>query len=137
MTKHYYRAHVTSVYDGDTITVDIDLGFGIVMHKQKIRLFGINTPEVRGAEKVEGKKVRDFVREIILAKDIEIQTIKSEKKGKYGRWLGTIYFNPNAGDENIILDASLQRGITGVDLTEWVCLNSLLVDLGMAEEVNY
>ena len=45
-----YRATVISVYDGDTITVDIDLGFGIVLRKQKLRLYGLNTPEVRGAE---------------------------------------------------------------------------------------
>ena len=84
-----YRATVVSVYDGDTVTVDIDLGFGIVLKKQKLRLYGLNTPEVRGAEKEEGKKVRDLVREKILDKQVTIKTYK-DKKGKYGRWLAEI-----------------------------------------------
>ena len=46
-----YKATVTKVYDGDTITVDFDLGFGIILKKQTIRLFGINTPEVREQRK--------------------------------------------------------------------------------------
>lgn len=84
-----YRATVVSVYDGDTVTVDIDLGFGIVLKKQKLRLYGLNTPEVRGTEKEEGKKVRDLVREKILDKQVIIKTYK-DKKGKYGRWLAEI-----------------------------------------------
>ena len=55
-----YCAKVVSVYDGDTITVDIDLGFGIVLKKQKLRLLGINTPEVRGAEKILGILIIGF-----------------------------------------------------------------------------
>jgi len=84
-----YKANVVKVYDGDTITVDIDLGFGIVLTNQVLRLYGINTPEVRGKEKEEGKKVRDLLREEILNKDITIRTIK-DKKGKYGRWLAIV-----------------------------------------------
>ena len=44
---YVYKAYVRSVYDGDTITVDIDVGFGITLTSQKIRLRGIDTPEVR------------------------------------------------------------------------------------------
>lgn len=91
-----YSAHVDSVYDGDTITCSIDLGFGVVMRKQKIRLFGINTPEVRGVQRPEGLKSRDALRERILDKDITLKTIR-DKKGKYGRYLGIIFIN----DENI------------------------------------
>ena len=65
-----YAAHVDKVYDGDTITCSIDLGFGIKMNKQKIRLFGINTPEVRGSEREQGLVSRDRLRERILDKDI-------------------------------------------------------------------
>ena len=54
-----YNARCTSVYDGDSITVDIDLGFNHWMLNQKIRLFGINTPEVRGAERPSGLIARD------------------------------------------------------------------------------
>ena len=75
-----YSATVVKVYDGDTITVDIDLGFGIVLRKQKIRLYGVNTPEVRGEEKELGKKVRDLLREKILGETIIVKTIKDKKR---------------------------------------------------------
>lgn len=137
MTKYYYKAHVTSVYDGDTITVDIDLGFGIVFRKQKIRLYGIDTPEVRGPEKEEGKKVRDLVRSLILDKDIEIQTFR-DSKGKYGRWLGTIHFEPTDEQKTLIAQlAASKEGYTNVEVFDTVCLNTLLLDLGMAELTDY
>ncbi len=91
-----YKATVTKVYDGDTITVDFDLGFGIVLKKQTIRLFGINTPEVRGTEKADGIISRDALRQRILGKQVIIKTSK-DKKGKYGRWLGEVFVK----DENI------------------------------------
>jgi micrococcal nuclease len=55
-----YRAKIISVYDGDTVTALVDLGFGIT-NKIKIRLKGINTPEVRGAERPEGIVSRDYL----------------------------------------------------------------------------
>ena len=85
-----YRAFVRKVYDGDTITVDIDLGFDVILKNQKIRLSKINTPEVRGKSREEGIKVRNIVRKRISNKWVIIKTTK-DKKGKYGRWLGTIY----------------------------------------------
>ena len=91
-----YRAKVIKVYDGDTVTVDIELGFNIVLHKQKIRLIGINTPEVRGPEKKEGIISRDALRKRILNKKVILKTYK-DKKGKYGRWLGEIWID----DESI------------------------------------
>ena len=91
-----YKATVIKVYDGDTITVDFDLGFGIVLKKQTIRLFGINTPEVRGTEKADGIISRDALRQRILGKQVVIKTSK-DKKGKYGRWLGEVFM----ADENI------------------------------------
>jgi micrococcal nuclease len=86
-----YQAHVTGVYDADTITVDIDLGFGIWMKKQKIRFAYIDAWEIRGEEREKGIIARDLVREWILDKDITIRTLK-DVKGKYGRWLGIILF---------------------------------------------
>ena len=86
-----YRAFVRRVYDGDTITVDIDLGFNIVAKNQKIRLLGINAPEIRGNSRKEGLKSRDFLREKISGKWIILKTQK-DKKGKFGRWLGRIFF---------------------------------------------
>jgi micrococcal nuclease len=85
-----YKAYVRKVYDGDTITVDIDLGFGVLLKNQKLRLLGINTPEVRGEQREEGLKVRDLVRERIANKWITIKT-ERDKRGKYGRWLATVF----------------------------------------------
>jgi len=91
-----YSAKVTKVYDGDTITVDFDLGFGIVLRKQKIRLLGINTPEVRGKSREQGLISRDRLRERIMGENVIIKTTK-DRKGKYGRWLGEVFIK----DENI------------------------------------
>jgi len=94
-----YRAIVTDVYDGDTITVTIDLGFKTFLHNQKIRLYGINTPEIRGEEVDKGQMVARFVKDEILHEEIELETIKDEKKGKFGRWLGIVHYkNGNLND---------------------------------------
>ena len=87
---YYYKANITAVYDGDTCTADIDLGLSTVRKGEKIRLSRINAPEVRGASRQEGLISRDFLRNLILDKEILIQTIK-DKKGKYGRYLGEIW----------------------------------------------
>ena len=100
--QYQYPALVVSVYDGDTITVNIDLGFGVELKKQKIRLYGINTPEIRGSSRDLGIISRDYVREKILDKNIMLQSIK-DKKGKYGRWLGIVL----TGDEKVNLNKEL------------------------------
>lgn len=91
-----YGAEVTDVYDGDTITANIDLGFHTWIHGEKLRLFGIDAPEMRGDEKPEGTKSRDWLRSVILDKAILIETVK-DKKGKYGRYLATLYIQTTSG----------------------------------------
>ena len=87
-----YRAFVRKVYDGDTVTVDIDLGFDVVLKAQKIRLTRINAPEVRGQERSEGLVSRDALRKKVLDRWITIKT-KKDKKGKFGRWLGELWID--------------------------------------------
>jgi micrococcal nuclease len=99
-----YNAYVTDVYDGDTITVDIDLGFGIKITNQKIRLFGINAPELKGKTKAEGIKSRDKLTKLILNKQVKIETIK-DKKEKYGRLLGKIWI-----EDTMVNDVLLKEG---------------------------
>ncbi len=85
-----YKAKITEVYDGDTFTFVVDLGFSITV-TEKLRLYGINTPEVRGKDKVLGFMVRDYVRDLILGKEVNI---KVYKKGKFGRYVAdVIYFD--------------------------------------------
>jgi micrococcal nuclease len=78
------------VYDGDTITVNIDLGLDVYLNKQKIRLLGINAPEMRGKDKARGIKSRDWLRSKIEERIIIIRIDDKKSKGKYGRWLGVI-----------------------------------------------
>lgn len=84
-----YKAIVTDVYDGDTVTVIISLGFDISF-KTKLRLYGIDTPEIRGEERPDGLVSRDWMREKVLNKEVIIQTYK-DRTGKYGRYLATIF----------------------------------------------
>lgn len=86
-----YKAKVISVYDGDTITIIIDLGFKI-SQEMKIRLSEIDAPELRGTTRELGLIARDYLRKLILNKDIKIITEK-DTQGKYGRYLATIYLN--------------------------------------------
>ena len=58
---YHYRAVVTDVYDGDTVTVDVDLGFHVWVHGEKIRLAHIDAPERKGATKAEGLASGDFL----------------------------------------------------------------------------
>lgn len=113
---YYYAAYVTDVYDGDTITVNIDLGMGIWRNGQTIRLWKVDTPEVRGATRAEGLRVRDMVRDLVLEQSVLVRTILdkrgTDRVGKYGRLLGEILV-PN------------KRGAL-------INVNDLLLGLGMA-----
>ena len=100
-----YKARCASVYDGDSITVDIDLGFNHWMLNQKIRLFGINTPEVRGSDRLGGLIARDRLRELIEGRDIILASHR-DRAGKYGRWLGTIYID-DININKLLLDEGL------------------------------
>lgn len=93
---YVYKAHVASVYDGDTCTVNIDLGLHTWIHEEKIRLARIDAPEIRGAEREQGIIARDYLRELILDRDIILNTIKDQKE-KYGRYLGEIWVKDDNG----------------------------------------
>jgi micrococcal nuclease len=92
-----YKAAVIRIVDGDTVIVDIDLGFGIWLREQSIRLAKINTPEIRGASKKAGLAAKDFLSSLILNKWVCIRTEKGQEK--YGRWLATILIEE---DKNLI-----------------------------------
>ena len=106
---YFYKAVVQSVYDGDTCTVDIDLGLHTWMHGEKVRLYRINAPEVRGAEREAGLLSRDFLRSQIEGKTVLIQTIK-DRKGKFGRYLAEIWLEGEAGSRVNVNDLLVQQG---------------------------
>ena len=93
-----YRSSLVKIIDGDTIDVDLDLGFAVVLKKQRIRLYGINTPESRTRDKEEklyGLAAKARLRELLEQADtITVKTaIDKKARGKYGRILGTIYID--------------------------------------------
>ncbi len=85
-----YRAYITAVYDGDTVTANIDLGMGVWKNKERLRLNRINAPEMRGERRAQGRISRDWLRSRILDEPVIIKTLH-DKKGKYGRYLAEIW----------------------------------------------
>ena len=92
----YRVKKVNKIVDGDTIDVDIDLGFA-VSFTQRVRLAGIDTPESRTTdlkEKALGLEVKEKLKkEIAAAKDIVIKTEKPDSSEKYGRILGWLFLD--------------------------------------------
>ena len=97
-----YRCKVVHIVDGDTVDVDIDLGFGVWLHKERVRLFGIDTPESRTRdleEKKYGLAAKEYVEEYLDAEVIMevspakaiLRTKQYDAKGKFGRILGDLY----------------------------------------------
>jgi len=89
---YLYKGIVKSVYDGDTMRVDIDLGFNMWIRNQKLRLAGVDTPEIRGEERPYGLVAKKFVTDrLSIGSPIYVLTEKDET-GKYGRYLATIFY---------------------------------------------
>ena len=89
-----YRAKVKRVIDGDTVDVDVDLGFGIWQNNERVRIMGIDTPESRTRNKIEkkfGLAAKGRLKSL-LGKTTVLQTTINKKgvdmKGKFGRILG-------------------------------------------------
>lgn len=93
-----YRARVVSIYDGDTVRLDIDLGFGIWIKDVKMRLADLNAPEISGLERPQGVASRDWLREQLPWGNLVLIETKKTARGtdtldKYGRYLVTIWLN--------------------------------------------
>lgn len=100
-----YKCKVTRVVDGDTVDIDIDLGFGVWLHKERVRVYGIDTPESRTRDKEEkkyGLAAKAFVKEFVKGSDIILRTKKYDAKGKFGRILGDIVVNRKSLSETMI-----------------------------------
>jgi len=107
-----YKAKVVKVIDGDTVDVDIDLGFGIILSDERVRIMGIDTPESRTRDKVEktfGLAAKDRLKEL-LGKTTVLQTQINKNgedmKGKFGRILGDFVSN----DQRMITDVLIEEG---------------------------
>lgn len=99
-----YKCNITRVVDGDTVDAEIDCGFDIIF-KSRIRLYGIDTPESRTRdldEKARGKLASQFIKDKISeAKLVKVKT-KLDKKGKFGRVLGSIIADDEDLNESMV-----------------------------------
>ena len=110
-TLYEYRAFVRSVYDGDSLRADVDLGFGAVLKKVPLRLAGLDAPEVKGEERPLGLPVRDALAGRVLGREVIIRTEK-DRTGKFGRYIATIWLD----GENMnqwLLDQGYAKPYTG------------------------
>ena len=113
-----YNCTIVKVIDGDTVDVDIDLGFGVWLKKQRIRLYGIDTPESRTRdleEKKYGLIAKAFVLACLPLGTTQTLTTVQDKTGKYGRILGKF----KAYDSD--LDA-------WVNMNQWMIVKHLAVE---------
>ena len=110
-----YRCAVLKVVDGDTVDVDIDLGFGVWVRNERVRIMGIDTPESRTSDRVEklfGKAAKERVIGL-LSGDVILKTQVdkngSDMKGKFGRILGDFIVEKN-GKEMMLTDVMIEEG---------------------------
>jgi micrococcal nuclease len=113
-----YRCKVLKVVDGDTVDVDIDLGFGIVLTDERVRIMGIDTPESRTSDKVEdvfGEAAKARVKELLHADDhailkTEVNKDGEDMKGKFGRVLGDFWVEEYEGQKRLLTDILIEEG---------------------------
>jgi len=104
-----YKAQVLKIVDGDTIDVDVELGFDVVLSNQRVRLYGIDTPESRTRnleEKFRGLLSKSRLQEQ-CPKGSKI-LLESKDRGKFGRILGILYHIDNT--EISINDRMIEEG---------------------------
>lgn len=118
-----YRCIIVRVVDGDTVDVDIDLGFGIWLKKQRIRLFGVDTPESRTRdleEKKYGLLAKEFVKSYLQKDSKQILQTKTDERGKFGRILGEFIVNDTTVNQLLIdtYNAVAYHGQSKEDIAE-------------------
>jgi len=111
-TQNEYDVHVVKVVDGDTVDVDIDLGFKIQLKDERVRIMGIDTPESRTSDEVEklfGLAAKNRLYSL-LEKDAKLITTEDkdgeDMKGKFGRILGDF----RAADGRLVTEIMIEEG---------------------------
>jgi len=107
-----YRVKILKVIDGDTVDVDIDLGFGVVLSDERVRIMGIDTPESRTRDKVEKKfglaskaRLKSLLGKTGILKT-QINKNGEDMKGKFGRILGDFV----AEDGRMVTEILVEEG---------------------------
>lgn len=123
---HEYNATVINVVDGDTVdclvTVEIDVGFGVsatFRTPHRVRLGGVNCPEVHGPSKEAGLAAAAYTREHLLGKGVTLRPIKSEDgefhADSFGRWLARVDLDGSDFCERLIATGHAVQFMCGVD----------------------
>jgi micrococcal nuclease len=114
--QNRYGVKVLKIVDGDTVDVDIDLGFGITLRDERVRIMGIDTPESRTSDKVEkvfGLASKDRLKEL-LGKEAILVTYEDKNgedmKGKFGRILGDFVVEEWEGEEKLVTEVLIEEG---------------------------
>lgn len=106
-----YKVEVTRVVDGDTIDVDIDLGFGVWLRGERVRLMGIDTPESRTKdleEKFYGKCSKSWLKNYLKLGTV---TLVSHGKGKFGRILGELFVKSKENDGHPVFEVDVELNV--------------------------
>jgi micrococcal nuclease len=110
--ENKYNVKLIKVVDGDTVDVDIDLGFGVWLHDERVRIMGIDTPESRTSDKVEkvfGLAAKDRLKHLLEKNAVLITTEDKsgeDMKGKFGRILGDF----ETADGRRVTDIMIEEG---------------------------
>ena len=129
-----YQCKIVRVVDGDTTDVDIDLGFGVWMKKQRIRFYGVDTPESRTSdkeEKVYGLRAKHFVESYLPKGSKQVLRTRKDGVGKYGRILGEFLVDDTTVNQLLIdtHNAVAYFGQSKEDIAEEHIKNRSLVKL--------
>ena len=102
-----YSCKISRVVDGDTVDVDIDLGFGVWMHKERVRLHGIDTPESRTRdleEKKYGLIAKEQIKSFMPVGSMQTLVTVKDKAGKFGRILGKFLIHDKKTDTQMTIN---------------------------------
>ena len=115
---HEYNCTIRRVVDGDTVDVDIDLGFDMWIHNERVRLFGIDTPESRTRD-LEEKKAGLFAKKVVLhylpEGSKQVLRTHKDKVGKYGRVLGEFVIYDSLADRQTTINQFMIDHKIGVE----------------------
>ena len=99
-----YRCKLRKVVDGDTVDIDVDLGFGVWLQDERVRLYGIDTPESRTRdleEKKYGLAAKEYVKNFLDDEWLTLKTKEYDSKGKFGRILGELWRTSSYADKSL------------------------------------
>jgi len=106
---YHYKAYVTRVHSGDTCRADLDLGMGVWMRGLEIRLHRIQAPENKGNNRGAGIASRDYLRSLILDREVLLRTIK-DRMGRVRGYLGEMTVVTESGETINVNEALVAAG---------------------------